>query len=224
MKLLYWLLLSAVPLFSQPFSFGIKGGVPFTDFLNATSAGGFAPFTSFVSTTNRYIIGPAAELRLPFGLGVELDALYRHFNYTASGFLVDVTYNSSTTGSAWEFPLMAKYRFRAKIIRPYVDAGVALDWLSRKQNILPGGLTQTITQLVVPTHVTTTTSSSTPIELQHNTVTGFVTGVGVDIHVLLLHVSPEIRYTRWGAQHFLSLNGGLSSDQNQAEFLLGVTF
>jgi opacity protein-like surface antigen len=216
MKLLYWLLLSAVPLFSQPFSFGIKGGVPFTDFLNATSTGSIGPFANYLSTTNRYIIGPAAELRLPFGLSVELDVLYRHFNYTGSGLSGDVTYNSSTTGSAWEFPLMAKYRFRTKIIRPYVDAGVAWDRLS--------GLTQTITQLVIPTHVATTTSSSTPLELQHNTVTGFVTGVGVDIHVLLLHVSPEIRYTRWGAQHFLSQNGGLSSDQNQAEFLVGVTF
>ena len=49
-------------------------------------------------------------------------------------------------------------------------------------------------------------------------------GAGLDIHALILHVSPEFRYTRWGAQHFLSSNGGLGSSQNQAEFLVGITF
>ncbi len=38
------------------------------------------------------------------------------------------------------------------------------------------------------------------------------------------HLSPEIRYTHWGAKHFLSQVGDLSSIQNQAEFLLGLTF
>ena len=41
---------------------------------------------------------------------------------------------------------------------------------------------------------------------------------------VLLHIVPEIRYTRWGAQHFLDPNSFLSSNQNQAEFLVGITF
>ena len=56
-----------------------------------------------------------------------------------------------------------------------------------------------------------------------NTTTGFVVGGGLDIHLLILHISPELRYTRWGAKHFLDPNGGFSSNQNQAEFLLGIT-
>lgn len=47
---------------------------------------------------------------------------------------------------------------------------------------------------------------------------------GVDIHALILHLSPEIRYTRWSSQHFLATNGLLESNQNQAEVLLGITF
>jgi opacity protein-like surface antigen len=219
MKLLSLLFLAAASAFSQPFAFGVRGGVPFTDFLNATSTGSLSGFGNYVETTNRYIIGPTAELRLPFGLGVEFDVLYRHLNYASSNpacnALLTCVISSSTTGSAWEFPLLGKYRFHGKFLRPYVDAGVAWNTLS--------GLKQTVFEFVSPGEATTT-STSTPAELHNSTVTGFVTGVGIDIHVLLLHLSPEIRYTRWGAQNFLSPNGGLSSNQNQAEFLLGVTF
>ena len=61
--------------FSQPFSAGVKVGLPLTDFLNTVNG-----VTS--SSTNRYIVGPTLELHLPAGFGVEFDALYRHFDYT----------------------------------------------------------------------------------------------------------------------------------------------
>jgi opacity protein-like surface antigen len=211
MRPLFLLLFGATAAFSQPFSFGVKAGVPLTDFLSTVQSPNFG----FNSNTKRYIVGPTVELRLPFGLGIELDALYRRLDYTSSGNLVDVFISGSTTGNAWEFPLLAKYRFPSKVVRPYVDAGVAWDTLS--------GLTQTITQTVFPKRTTTTTTSN-PAELNKNTVTGFVTGAGLDVKVLFIHLSPEIRYTRWGSQHFLSSNGGLQSNQNQAEFLLGITF
>ena len=211
MRPLFLLLLGAAAAFSQPFSFGVKAGVPMTDFLSTVQSPNFG----FNSNTKRYIVGPTVELRLPFGLGIELDALYRRLDYTSTSMGVDVFTTGSTTGNAWEFPLLAKYRFPSKVVRPYIDAGVAWDTLN--------GLTQSITTTVFPNHVTTTTTSN-PAELNQNTTTGFVIGGGVDVHVLLIHLSPEIRYTRWGAQHFLSSNGGLSSNQNQAEFLLGITF
>jgi opacity protein-like surface antigen len=212
-----WLILFAsAPLaIAQPFTFGVKGGVPLTDFLSATSSGNLEYFT----TTNRYIVGPEAELHLPFGFGVEFDALYRHLQYSNVSNAVDVLINSSTTSGAWEFPLLAKYRFPTKVVRPYVAAGVVWDTLS--------GLGQTITQTLIPTNVTSTSRTSSPAELQHSTVSGFVAGVGIDIHLLVLHISPEIRYTHWGSQHFLSNSaplGTIQSNQNQAEFLVGFTF
>ncbi|HUI82534.1 MAG TPA: outer membrane beta-barrel protein [Bryobacteraceae bacterium] len=209
MRSLSLLLLGAMSVCAQPFSFGLKGGVPLTDFLDAS---GF-----YQTNTNRYIVGPTIELRLPFGLGVELDALYRHLNYSESSSLLGLgSQQGTTTGSAWEFPLLAKYRFPSRIVRPYVDAGIAWDTLT--------GLTQTITETLPPTGNTTTTTTSNPAELHKNTTEGFVIGAGIDVHLLVIHISPEIRYTRWGAQHFLSSNGGLSSNQNQAEFLVGITF
>ena len=169
---------------------------------------------AFNSTTNRYIVGPTAELHLPFGLGVEFDILYRRFDYQGSGTLAGIVTSSSATGNAWEFPLLAKYRLPTKMVHPYVDAGVAWDTLS--------GLTQTITNTV--TNHTTTTTTSTPAELNTTATRGFVMGAGLSVKVLVIHVSPEIRFTRWGAQHFIDPNGLLHSNLNQGEFLLGITF
>jgi opacity protein-like surface antigen len=156
------------------------------------------------------------ELHLPAGFGLEFDALYRHFNYDSTGTLIDVLTDNRATGNAWEFPLLVKYRFATPLVKPYVDAGVAFDTLS--------GLSQTIETTVLPSHTTTSTSTNNPAELKNSTTEGFVIGVGVDIHAIVVHISPEIRYTRWGSPHFTVPNGSTLSNQNQAEFLVGFTF
>lgn len=194
-------LFSATAAFCGPFGFGLKAGVPLTDFVNTVSSQNFAIFTS---TTNPYIIGPELELRLPFGLGVELDALYRHYSLQATAVPI-----SSRTGD-WEFPLVAKYRLPGLVIHPYVEGGIAWDRLA--------GFEQTVAGVLPAAPVF---SAPQPVK---NTTTGFVLGAGIDLHLLVIHVAPEIRYTRWGAQHFLDPSGRFSSNQNQAEFLVGVTF
>ena len=218
MRPLLLFLLAAVPACSQPFSAGVRVGVPLTDFINTVQG-------VSSSVPNRFIGGVTAELRLPFGLGVEVDALYRRLHYQDTlqlrvgdfappGSPLSGVTTDRTTANSWEFPVLLKYRFPTKIVRPYVDAGIAFDTLS--------GLTDTVTQTIAPTP-TSTRTTSTPASLQNNTTKGFVIGAGVDIHAIVLHLLPEIRYTRWGAQHF-NLSGVLSSNQNQAEFLLGITF
>jgi opacity protein-like surface antigen len=217
MRPLLLLLLIATPACSQLFSFGVKGGVPLTDFVNAASGTNPAGFVDFATHTNRYIIGATGELHLPFGLSVEADVLYRHINYQESAMGVDTFTGSSTSGNAWEFPLLGKYRFlRTKLVRPYVDAGVAFDTLQ--------GLSQTVKNTLFSSNTTTTTSSGTPSQLENSTTRGYVFGGGLDIKFLVIHIQPEIRYTRWGAHHFLDPSGLLHSNENQGEFLLGVTF
>jgi opacity protein-like surface antigen len=205
------LIMTAASAFSGPLGFGLKGGIPMTDFTNAVSNGRF----DYTSTTQRYIVGPTVELRLPFGLGIEADALYRRFNYnsTITGATAALSTVASTSGNAWEFPILAKYRFPTPIARPFIAGGVAWDTLQGlKQDVRTGLANAGIT------------SNSTPTELNQKTTTGFVLGFGLDVHALVIHISPEIRYTRWGAQHFLDPNGGFHSSQNQAEFLVGITF
>lgn len=199
-------LLAATSLLAQPFSFGLKGGVPMTDFISAVSAP--TPIFSALTATNRYIIGPTVELRLPFGFDVEFDALYRHFNATSN----TPGLTTGLSSGAWEFPLVAKYRFPFPIVRPYVDAGVAWDRLS--------GVSQSVTI----TGIVPSAPAVPQIAVHTDTVAGFVLGGGVDIHALVLHISPELRYTRWNSQHFIGSTSVVESNQNQLEFLVGVTF
>jgi opacity protein-like surface antigen len=213
MKPLCLLFLSAAAAFSQPFSFGVKGGLPMTDFVDAVRAQNINAST----TTNRYILGVTGEARLPFGLGVEFDVLYRHFRYNSSSGISSITSNLTnidTTSGAWEFPILAKYRFKGKIVRPFVDGGVAWDKLS--------GLTQTVKSVVAG--ITSSKSTSSPAELANGTTRGYVLGGGVDLKLLVIHITPEVRLTRWGAKHFIDTTGLVNSKQNQAEFLVGLTF
>ena len=209
-RLVVLLSVSALAIRAQSFSFGIKAGVPLTGFFGGSGTAQY-PYTS---DTSRYLIGPTVELRLPFGLGVEFDALYRQYSYAGLGFTpapgIHLQYSAENAGAgAWEFPLLAKYRFPSKVVRPFVDAGIAWNTLS--------GLSATVCAINCG-------DTSSPPSLRHSTVTGFVAGAGIDAHLLFLHFSPEIRYTRWGAAMFQAPTGGFSSRQNQAEFLLGITF
>jgi Outer membrane protein beta-barrel domain len=206
MRPLLLLLLIPISVFAQPFSAGLKVGVPFTDFTNAVQSGGF----DYTSPTQHYVIGGMAELHLPLGFGVEFDALYRSFQYNETATIVDVITTTHTSGSEWEFPLVLKYRFHFPVVRPYVEGGVAWNTLT--------GLSQAITSAGA------TITNSTPAELKNKTTTGIVLGGGIDIHAIFLHISPELRYTRWTSEQISGLNGLLHSNENQAEFLVGITF
>jgi opacity protein-like surface antigen len=196
------LLLGSGAALCQPFSFGVRAGVPLTDAFSTVTSSNF----TFNATTGRYVIGPTAELHLPFGFGIEVDALYRHMSYTGSGLAGSITGSNVNSGD-WEFPLLLKYRFPMKIVRPYVDGGVAWDKLS--------GLTDSVKDSI---------ASQSPTVVNKNTTAGFVLGAGLDIHAIKIHLMPEVRYTRWGSAQFSDPTGLLHSTQNQAEFLLGITF
>lgn len=212
MRPLVLLFVGGAAAYSQPFTFGVKGGVPLTDFFNVASA--FPDQSSALANTNRYVIGPTVELRLPAGLGVEFDALFRQYDYqTAGGFIVGST-STKASSNAWEFPLLLKYPMPTRVVRPFIDAGVVWDHLQ--------GLEATVTPIVSAAGVTTSQTSNPP-ELKNTTTMGAVVGAGLDIHALFLHISPEVRYTRWTSQHF-TFGNVLNSNQNQAEFLLGITF
>ena len=204
-QLLLFILLSAgaSSAFAQlPFGLGLKGGVSLTDAYQNTSY--TTPYGTLrqYSDAKDYIIGPFAELRLPFGFGVEADALYRPLSFA----IQQSTFSSSTRFSTWEFPILAKYRFKFPIVRPYIDAGPSFR----------------------------TTTSNTRYLSNH----GIAVGGGLDIKALFLHVSPEIRYTRWGSDSSagtasisagqnlaqFSSQGQARSNVNQVEFLVGISF
>jgi len=201
MRLLLLLVMASSGAFAQ-LSFGARGGLPFTDFFHAVSN----PGETFQSSSTRFILGPTVEFHLPGGFGLEADALYRHFQYNGSFNQVDVLVKSKAN-SAWEFPLLVKYRAPGAFVRPYVDGGVAWNrWSGVKQ----------ITQLA---NIGLSTNSNVS-----GINTGFVVGAGIELRLPIFKLLPEIRYTRWGAKNITDLGGALQSNRNQAEFLLAVTF
>ena len=216
--------LGAGTAFSQPFTAGVKLGIPVTNYLGAVETAD----VSFPSYTNRYLGGPTVELRLPFGLGIEVDALYRHYYFQTNGSVTipsgTIMLNARGSTNDWEFPVLAKYRLPSKLVRPFLDAGIA--WATLQ------GFRQTET-VVSPISIPAPADLNQPA---HNTVKGAVIGGGLDIKAPYgVHLSPELRYTRWGDQHFLPNSNlpsqfpvhsgiGLSSNQDQVEVLMGITF
>ncbi len=163
MRLFLFLFLAVAGAFAQPVGLSLKVGVPATDLFETASQ----PRQGFTSVTNRFIIGPGVELRLPHGLGIEVDALYRHFSYSGNFFLVDLVTNSRTTGNAWEFPLLLKYRTGPPLVKAFFDIGANFDKFT--------GLKQSV---VNPLR---TITSSSPTEFQNKINKGFVIGGGLDV-------------------------------------------
>jgi hypothetical protein len=123
-----------------PFSLGVKGGVAITDAFSDTTQSGAGITQRTFSDSNDYIVGPMVELRLPFGIGAEADALYRplHLTTQINNSLTGTVTTSSST-SSWEFPILAKYRLSFPIVHPYIEAGPSfrslggnLDYMSKE--------------------------------------------------------------------------------------------
>jgi hypothetical protein len=217
-RLLIPFTLAAFSAFSQPLTFGVKGGVPLTDLLSTPGfPSGLQPGPGFTppgatSTTNPYIVGATVEVRLPRNFSVEFDALFRHFSYQWGFFSIANSSEGTATSNAWELPLLLKYKLHGRFLRPYIDGGVAWD-------LLQGFSATTIYYGFAPPPVTTHASDAGAFG---DTTAGLVIGGGVDIHTFFLHISPEVRYTRWTSQNLAE--AFVASNQNQVEFLLGVTF
>lgn len=182
------------PGYSQLVSFGIKAGVPLNDALNgySNSSG------NVLTTTDRWLVGPTAEVHLPFRLSFEVDALYRREGYSVAsnsgfssgqGFLAP---NSSYSLNNWQFPFLAKYDLRGEVLRPFVDGGVTYRHLSGNSFI------------------------------NNADNAGITVGAGLTVKAFFLRLSPEIRYTHWGTTDVAA--PFVTRSQNQADFLVGFTF
>jgi len=191
---------------AQPFSGGIKAGLPLTGLLDNLQP------ADTTAVTRRYLVGPEVEVRLLHGLSIELDALYRHFSYTHVDGYASSTITTIGSSGSWELPLVGKYRFPGRIVKPYVEGGVAWDFLSGVNN----------TSSSTPCSQVCENTNYPPTVESHRTP-GAVIGGGIDLHAGRIRIAPEIRFTHW-TQKYFALDGDLSSRQNQVEFLIGFTF
>lgn len=182
--------------FLGPVSIGVKAGVPITDAFYNTP---LSPSQSSYSNSQNYILGPSIELRLPYRVSVEFDALYRPLTFgTSTATIVNgtpVLSRTSTDLSSWEFPILAKYHFanNEHFIKPYVEVGPSFRTGAQQLSYLSN--------------------------------TGVSAGVGADFKVPLVRLSPEFRYTHWSGDSASTIaSAPLASRQDQVEFLFGISF
>ena len=201
----------ATPMYSQIFSFGVKAGVPVTNAFQNNASGTY---------TRRYTVGPTAEVHLPFHLAFEVDALYRRSGLSASF----ITYQfggppfppveglDRSRVDDWQIPFLAKWEPGAKLVRPFIDAGVTYRHVSG----------QTLTQYFGTTGTVISSQSGSPAN-SPNTA-GVTVGGGISVKLRAVHVSPEIRYTHWASPPAIGTFGFEIMSANQVDFLVGFTF
>jgi hypothetical protein len=204
-------LASLSPAIAQSVSVGIKAGVRFDDEFSDTNG-------ALHDESKRYTVGPMVDVRLPFRLGIEFDALYQRVGYTVQNFDFDF-FASRERSNSWEFPIIAKYRLPGPTrLGPYVGVGYA-------PRIVYGSRVDGVIEYDLQGHIIHV--SSTKLDTNYNTTHGLVIEGGFNIPASHFHISPEIRYTRWNSP-FLDVQGshgfGYFSQQDQIEILFGLTW
>jgi hypothetical protein len=213
------LLLASTPsAIAQHISVGIKAGVPLTDVVEA----GDAPL-GFQAQTKRYTIGPVVDIGLPLGFGVEFGAMYKRFDQksiavTTTGFVIisdDESFpiqqraSISAVGHSWEFPVAVQYRFFKSAIRPYVEGGVSFNHLSNVYSFENASFSSPFPRQLPFTIAPGRTSFDRA---------GGLFGLGVDLKLHVIHVTPGLRYTHYNETRFWL------PAANSVDFLVGFTF
>jgi len=191
----------AVPVQAQlPIGFGLKGGARLTDFTQ--------DFSGVIGQTTKqdhvYTLGPYAELNLPIGFSLEADLLYKKSGATFAQAFSPSLATRQFNFDSFDIPILVKKRFGEKGIffRPFVDGGIA----NRYSTGLPGTASLT-NPLGTGTH--------------GGWQEGLVLGGGVEFKVLIVKISGELRWTRYGN---ISASTLPKLNANQAELLIGVGF
>src|SRR5437016_1194018 len=115
---------------AQPVGAGLKAGGVLNDVLKIQNLPTFAQFNA---EAHRYIVGPYVEIRLPFQMAVEVDALYRNYSFTNAG-------TSSSVGS-WEFPMVLKHKMLPGPVKPYFEGGLSFNRLADVKSVSINHLT-----------------------------------------------------------------------------------
>ncbi len=91
--------------------------------------------------------------------------------------------------------MLAKYKvFNKGPVKPYVEGGLVLSHLT-----------------------------GSDLNIAHSSNYGVALGAGLEIHALVLRISPEVRYEGFFFHDFSS-NSFVQSNRNQAMFLVGIGF
>ncbi len=160
-----------------------------------------------------YAVGAQAEFFLPFSVSLEAGVLYQRFHQDMSagitpirGGSVNFGYSQSLAANAFLFPLLAKYSFGTKRLRPFVDAGATLRHLD---TFVGQGI-----QLDFYLHPSPAKFQFDP---QKSVDVAITAGVGVRYRFAIFDIAPEIRYLHWTAAYEQPV-------QDQALLMVTISF
>ena len=113
---------------AQTVSFGVVGGASLTPDFESRFSAGAPPGPPIVltdySAPERYIAGGMLELQLPKDWSIEVDALFHPLRFDENHYANGTLHNFQPLPVVtWEFPALAKYRFRWRSWRPFLEAG-----------------------------------------------------------------------------------------------------
>jgi outer membrane receptor protein involved in Fe transport len=198
MRLSFWItagILTCSVCLGQTISIGVTGGARVTDDLTGAGA---------ASVSKRYVVGPALDIGLPLGFGVEVDALYQREGFQgvfSNGYFGE-------RANSWEFPLLLKYRLPVPLVKPFAEVGYA-------PRVIDGSFA---TNFVSP--------PSTLISSEHFPDSqGLVIGGGIQFATGRLRLSPGVRYTHWNNTPIAGTFGNgpsWQSTQNEVDILVGI--
>ena len=210
------------PLWAADISFGIKVGVPFTQYFETGATGSLHGGANYSAATRRYTLGVSGDWAVKRHFAFEADVLFHRMGYVGIVNTFDEGLFTKSAidvkGDSWDFPLMMKYRF-GRVIRPYIAGGGVLRYVGPVRG--RGELTEG--DLVAGTSSATKLDTSQPSELRKRFYPGLTAGAGIEFHAGHVRVLPELRYTRW-TSNIAGPGGLLRFAPNQVEFLAGVLF
>ena len=218
------MLLGTTALFGQgqetdrPVKLGLKVGVPVTDMMSAGNTSLFGsnqqiPGSRYTSSAPRYILGASAQFKLPYNLRFEVDGLFRRGGFNTNlpaGPFASLGSYQQTSFNQWEIPGLFKYNISMGHYRPFIDFGATYRHIS------------TITQRTFGPQIVGALYSDNAAEIKNRNSFGGVAGIGITFKKGPFELTPEARYTRWANKAFIG--NGLSSNLDQGDVLLGITF
>jgi hypothetical protein len=193
--------------YGQRFTYGVMGG-----------ASTIEPTQANQDESRRYVVGGALEVSLFRGFAVETDFFYRHngfsgqFNFVPGIFsgasVVPISASDRIRLDVFELPVVGKYYFlRDAKVQPFVLTG-----FSFRKAFTNVDSSSTYNNNGVVSTTNSNSSYWTPTNV------GATVGAGLNWRFGRVAVSPQFRYTFWGA----TPNQGLS--KQQADVLVGITF
>lgn len=202
----------------KPVKLGLKGGVPITDMMSAGNTSMFDggqqfPGSAYTSSAPRYILGVSSEFKLPYHLRFEVDGLFRRGGFNSSlplGPFASLGNYQQTSFNQWEIPGLFKYNISVGHFRPFVDFGASYRHIS------------TISQRTFGPTIVGAGYTDNASEIANRNSFGGVAGFGMTFKKGIFELTPEFRYTRWANKAFIG--NGLSSNLDQGDFLLGLSF